>query len=435
MLRLRDIDKTFGTNAAVSRASLDIEPGEVVAIVGENGAGKTTLMRIAAGELAPDRGSVERPARIALVHQHFMLVEQFTIAENLALTGEAGSPLFTRRQLERNAEAIIAQSGIALGGVSRRVASLSVGEKSKLELIKAVMTRPDVLILDEPTSVLTPAEADELFEVVRRFASGGTSVVFISHKIAEVLRVATRIVVMRAGAIVGEYPASTTTAAELARAMVAIEAPATARPSRAQPDGIVALKHGNLVVHQGEIVAIAGVAGNGQSELAATLRDLHPEAGQIPEDRMRDGIVATMTVAENLALRGRSWNRREAARKASQLIDLYNIRASGPSQAAGELSGGNQQKVLLARELDRRPQLIVAAEPTRGLDVESAAFVHRNLLAAASSGTAIVLITSDLDEAFALADTLHVINRGSLSAPMTPDEARANVARLMAGIA
>lgn len=434
MLRLREIDKAFGANVAVTRASLDVERGEIVAVVGENGAGKTTLMRIAAGELAPDRGRVERPARVAMVHQHFRLVDQFTIAENLALTSGRAPRLFTRRTLERDATEVITRSGIALRDVSRRVSTLSVGEKSKLALIGAVMTRPDVLILDEPTSVLTPAEADELFEVVRRFAAEGTAIVFISHKIPEVLRVAGRIIVMRAGAVAGEYHARTTSAAELARAMVPIEEPRDARTPREHPGGIVALTHGNLVVHQGEIVAIAGVAGNGQSELAATLRALHPQAGHIPEDRSRDGIVATMSVAENLALRGRSWNRRAAERKAAQLIDLYNVRASGPAQAAGELSGGNQQKVLLARELDRRPQLIVAAEPTRGLDVESAAFIHRHLRAAASSGAAIVLITSDLDEAFALADTLHVINRGTLSDRLTPEEARTNVARLMAGM-
>lgn len=434
MLRLREIDKTFGANVAVTRASLDVERGEIVAVVGENGAGKTTLMRIAAGELEPDRGHVERPARVAMVHQHFRLVDQFTIAENLALTGESTPPLFTGRRLERDAEAVIARSGIALRDVSRRVSALSVGEKSKLALIRAVSTRPDVLILDEPTSVLTPTEADELFEVVRRFAAEGTAVVFISHKIAEVLRVAGRIVVMRAGAVAGEFHADTTSAAELARAMVPVEEPRETRTPRAQPGGIVALTHGNLVVHQGEIVAIAGVAGNGQSELAATLRNLHPEAGHIPEDRTRDGIVATMSVAENLALRARSWNRRDANRKAAQLIDLYNVRTSGPEQPAGDLSGGNQQKVLLARELDRRPQLIVAAEPTRGLDVESAAFIHRHLRAAASSGAAIVLLTSDLDEAFALADTLHVINRGTLSERLTPEEARTQVSQLMAGL-
>lgn len=435
MLRLRQIEKTFGANVAVREASLDVGRGEIVAVVGENGAGKTTLMRIAAGELAPDGGSIERPSRVALVHQHFMLVDHFSIAENLALATDTRHPLFTRRTLEREAASIIARSGIALSDVSRRVATLSVGEKAKLELIKAVITRPDVLILDEPTAVLTPAEADELFAVVRRFAAEGTAVIFISHKIAEVLRVAGRVVVMRAGAITGEYDAHATNAAELARAMVPMGEPVEPRVARARPRGIVALRHGNLVVHQGEIVAIAGVAGNGQQELAGTLRDLHPDAGHIPEDRTKDGIVATMSIAENLALRDRRWSRREAERKAAQLIALYNVRASAPSQAAGELSGGNQQKVLLARELDRRPQLIVAAEPTRGLDVESAASIHRHLLAAAASGAAIVLITSDLDEAFALADRLHVINRGTLSDPLTPEEARSSVARLMAGIA
>lgn len=434
MLRLREIEKSFGANAAVRRASLDVGRGEIVALVGENGAGKTTLMRIAAGELAADGGTVIRDGRVELVHQHFMLVEPFTIAENLALAS-SDVRLFTRRTIEREAEDVIARSGIALAGVSRRVADLSVGEKSKLELIKALAKAPDVLILDEPTSVLTPSEADELFAVMRRIADRGTAIVFISHKIGEVLRVAQRIVVMRAGAVVGEHDASVTTADELAHAMVQLSdaAPIRRDAREASFDG-VALRSGELVVHAGEIVAIAGVAGNGQSELAAALRAAHPDAAHIPEDRTRDGIVGAMSIAENLALRAAHWQSRAAAERAVRLIAQYAIRASGPEQRAGDLSGGNQQKVLLARELDRQPDLIVAAEPTRGLDIEAAAFIHRHLADAAAGGAAIVLITSDLDEAFALADTVQVINRGRLSERMPIAEAADRVAALMAGI-
>ena len=411
MLRATHVTKSFGANRAVDDVTLEIGRGEIVAIAGENGAGKTTLMRIAAGELAPDSGSLTCEGRVELVHQHFMLVPAFTIAENLALSSRA-----FLKPSERDAEAIIASTGIALAGVSRRVAELSVGEKAKLELIKAIARNPSVLILDEPTSVLTPHEAEELFAVMRTLAAKGTAVVFISHKLPEVLAVAQRVIVMRGGRVVAERTDATID--ELTRAMVAAPLPSAApRPRGA-----------------GEILAIVGVAGNGQTELARKLRDENPRAGHIPEDRTRDGIVAEMTIAENLALKSK-WRPGDAVRHARQMIALYSIRARGPLQRAGDLSGGNQQKVILARELDRRPETIVAAEPTRGLDIEATRFVHEQLRNAAAAGAKIVLITSDLDEAFALADAIQVIYRGKLSERMTPAEASARVANLMAGVA
>ena len=435
LLRLRDIEKSFGATRAVAQASLEIAAGEIVAVIGENGAGKTTLLRIAAGELLPDAGTVERSGNVSVVHQHFLLVDELTIAENLALA-LARQRFFSRSMLEREAEEVIARSGIRLDGVSRRVEELSVGEKAKLELIKAVAHRPATLILDEPTAVLTPREAEELFDVVRRFAAEGTAVVFISHKIPEVMRVAQRIVVMRQGRVINEHAVSATSVQQLAAEMVHVaqEQPAAPRERAALAARPVALDHAGLRVHEGEIVAVAGVAGNGQSALAAALRQLYPDAGHIPEDRTRDGIVGAMSIAENLALRGGRWRGADAAGEARRVIDAYSVRASGPRQLAGELSGGNQQKVVLARELDRHPSLIVAAEPTRGLDVEASAFVHRQLRAAAAAGAAIVLITSDLDEAFLLADVIQVIDRGRLSEPMPPEVARARVADLMAGV-
>jgi simple sugar transport system ATP-binding protein len=416
MIHLSHITKRFGATCAVDEVTLEVRRGEIVALVGENGAGKTTLMRIAVGELAADGGSVNRAGRTELVHQHFLLVDALTIAENLALT-HRGFRFTTRRGIEAEARAIIESTGIELREVSRRVGELSVGERSKLELIKAIARKPATLILDEPTSVLTPKETEELFAVMRRVASQGTAIVFISHKLPEVLAVAERIVVMRAGRVVAESEAHTTNAQALANAMV----------------GRVTEQPSNRAT--GRITAIVGVAGNGQTELAVRLRDEHPESGHIPEDRTRDGIVAEMTIAENLALKAKRWNAREAARHAERMMALYSIRASGPLQRAGDLSGGNQQKVILARELDRKPARIVAAEPTRGLDVEATRFVHEQLRAAAERGAAITLITSDLDEAFALADTIQVIYRGRLSDPMTPSEAAENVASLMAGVA
>ena len=417
-LRIDHVTKSFGATRAVDDVSLEIEAGEIVGLVGENGAGKTTLMRIVAAELAADAGTINvapppSAARtaggggatsIGFVHQHFMLVNDFTIAENLALATGA---------LPREAEGIIAGSGIELRGVTRRARDLSVGEKSKLELIKAIARKPEVLILDEPTSVLTPYESDELFRVMRNIASEGTAVVFISHKVREVIEVATRVVVMRRGRVVVE--SAKMTAEELAAAMVDT------------PRGDFAPV---TETRTGEIVAIVGVAGNGQRELADTYLREHPRArlGFIPEDRTRDGLVAEMSIAENVALVG-------DGRRTPQLIEQYSIRAKGPDQLAGALSGGNQQKVILARELDRAPELIVAAEPTRGLDIEATRFVHEQLRRAANRGAKIVLITSDLDEAFALADAIQVIYRGKLSERMTPGEASSRVAALMAGVA
>ena len=419
------ISRSFGTNRAVDDVTLDVRGGEILALVGENGAGKTTLMRIAAGELARDSGEVRAEGRVELVHQHFMLVNEFTIAENLALTRRFR--FATRRALEREALATVAAAGIELGDVSRRVGDLSVGEKSKLELIKAIGRQPATLILDEPTSVLTPREADELFAVMRRVAAAGTAVVFISHKLPEVLAVADRIVVMRAGKIVAETRASETTASALADVMVERRAPRPAsRIGHGHEAGGGTTIEG-VTFEGGQILAIVGVAGNGQSQLAARLRARLPSAGHIPEDRTRDGIIAEMSIAENLALRG--------VRNAREIITRYSIRAQDEQQKAGDLSGGNQQKVILARELDRRPHVIVAAEPTRGLDIEAARFVHEQLRDAAGNGAAVLLITSDLDEAFSLADAIQVIYRGQLSARMTRDEAAGRVANLMAGVA
>jgi ABC-type uncharacterized transport system ATPase subunit len=490
-VRLSHILKSFGGTRAVDDVSLDIRRGEILAVVGENGAGKTTLMRIAAGELTPDSGVVvhdedapvilsreggEGPppygatiaaakaaaspqgvlrsaqddsGSVGLVHQHFLLVPELTIAENLAVTATAFRFL-TRKTLEHDAQRTIEASGIELRNVARRVEELSVGEKAKLELIKAIARNPSTLILDEPTSVLTPYEAEELFRVMRGLAAKGTGIVFISHKLPEVLAVAQRIVVMRAGRLVMDT--SDATAETLAAAMVPpnvgrasarrgdISFPSgeVAQPGTESPDAQdsstspgmtkrrVAFRHRDLTLHANEIVAIVGVAGNGQSELAAELRALLPRAAHIPEDRTRDGIVAEMTIAENLALRG--------VENAPLMIQLYSIRAHGASQRAGDLSGGNQQKLVLARELDARPEVIIAAEPTRGLDLDATAFVHDRLRAASAAGAAILLITSDLDEAFALADVIRVIYRGRLSEGMTGDEARPRVASLMAGL-
>ena len=460
VLTFRGITKRFGATVALDDVTLSIAAGDVVGLVGENGAGKTTLMRIAAGELRPDRGSVEAPSRIGFVHQHFAIVPQLTVAENLALLDRTTFRFVTRRTVAAEAERMIAASGIALPDVTRRAGDLSIGEKAKLELIKAIAGDPELLILDEPTSVLTPTETDELFGVIRRVAANGTAVVLISHKVREVLAIARRVVVMRRGSVVADDAASEVTAESVANAMVgssvapradAATAGTAAVNSSSPPlldvrDLVADILRGvSFTVRRGETVVIAGVAGNGQSELAALLRGTaKPKHGSIgvdtdrvgfiPEDRTRDGVVAAMSIAENIALGARRWSRSAATTRAEELIETYRIRATGPRQLAGNLSGGNQQKVVLARELDRKPELIIAAEPTRGLDIGSASFVHEELRRAAAAGAGLLIITSDLDEAFALADTVYVIYRGTLTEPLTPAAAAANVGSLMAGV-
>src|SRR5438067_9324095 len=319
MLTIHQVSKSFGATRAVDDVSLEMHPGEIVGLVGENGAGKTTLMRIVAGDLEADRGEVESPAEIGFVHQHFLVVNELTIAENLALSRPPG--WITRASLNRDAEATIAASGIDLRDVTRRVGDLSVGEKSKVELIKAIARKPKVLILDEPTSVLAPTEAAELFAVMRRLAAAGTIVVFISHKIPEVLAVATRVVVMRAGKIVAEGGS----AEEIAHAMV---------EWRRRPAGRT-----DAVPASREILAIVGVPGNGQSELPERLRKTATgRVAAIPEDRTRDGIIAELSIAENLALK--------TTTPPETHIAEYNIKAQSPKQKAGSLSGGHQQKLI-----------------------------------------------------------------------------------------
>jgi simple sugar transport system ATP-binding protein len=412
LLRISQAAKAFGANRAVDDVSLAIDAGEIVGLVGENGAGKTTLMRIVAGELTADAGTIEFEGRIGFVHQHFMLVNDFTIAENLALA---------TRTSPRDAVGIIASTGIALANVGRRAGDLAVGEKAKLELIKAIARQPSLLILDEPTSVLTPYESEELFTVMRTLAAKGTATVFITHKIREVTAVASRVVVMRRGAIVADSPAMS--ADEIATAMVE-------RRTGFSPSGRAEARP----TSGGEILAIVGVAGNGQRELAEGFLRAHPRSriGFIPEDRTHDGIVAEMSIAENIALTHDDW--RDAMRRAPALIELYSIKAADAKQTAGSLSGGNQQKVILARELDGEPERIIASEPTRGLDLESTRFVREQLREAAARGAKIVLITSDLDEAFELAGSIQVIYRGVLSDRMTPAVAAERVAKLMAGL-
>lgn len=483
VIELREISRRFGQTVALNDVSLDIESGEIVCLAGENGAGKTTLMRIAAGVETPTSGAIKLDSRsvdavtpslakragIALVHQHFLLVPEMTIAENLALADEATPFVLRRRDALRAARAAEVASGLPLGDLSRRVADLSVGEMSRVELVKALRNAPRLLILDEPTSVLSPPEVEELTAALRRLASTGTAIVVITHKLPEVFALADRIAVLRRGELVHVSDRGQLSPAGLARLMTGERVSAPALPQR-RGDTLLALEHvatsnntvtdATLQVASGEIVAIVGVAGNGQRELAMALRGLVSHRGEItvagtlitqpelseaqqiahiPADRSNDGIFADMSVEENLAVGSlaqaprssvRAWQRRVA----DSAISTFEIRTAGASQNLRALSGGNQQKVILARELSRQPRLIIASEPTRGLDVSATVFVHTQLRSATAAGAGALVLTSDLDEALELADAIHVMYRGRTSDRVERPFSRGELGERMAGL-
>jgi len=500
VLEIDAVTKRFGALAANDAISLTLRRGEVLALLGENGAGKTTLMNILFGHYVADEGEIRvagadgrlealspgspqaaLEAGIGMVHQHFTLAENLTGFENIILGVE---PLFglarSRRQAREEVERLIADSGLVVD-MDVRVSSLTVGEKQRVEILKALFRKARILVLDEPTAVLTPQESDGLFQTVARLAAGGLSVVFISHKLAEVLAASDRIAVLRGGRLVGELETAGAGRAKLAELMVGREVPESRR-TPLEPGAVVlgledvhvdgadvrrTLHDATLAVHECEIVGIAGVAGNGQSALAALLSGLaipasggvsvlgrritefSPQAfkaagiGRIPEDRHHDGVIGAMTVSENLALESLGDERFARAgflrssgfnAYANEVIRAYDVRCPGPQAPARLLSGGNMQKLILARVLDAEPKLILANQPSRGLDVGAQAEVHRRLFAARERSAGVVLISEDLDELFTLADRIVVIHAGHLvEAGAVEDLDRGTVGLMMAG--
>jgi simple sugar transport system ATP-binding protein len=498
LISLRHIHKRFGAVTALDDVSLDIGTGEVLALVGENGAGKSTLMNVLYGLYQADAGEIlvdGKPVRlrspkdaiargIGMVHQHFMLVPTLTVAENVVLGREPSR--WGRMDLERACEEVAAtceRFGFKLDPRAQ-VDTLSVGSQQKVEIVKALHRGAQVLILDEPTAVLTPQEADDLFRVARQLAAGGRTVVFISHKLREVLSVAERVAVMRRGRRVAEVRAANTRPEELAALMVGesrippAEAQAyhppqgerllEARELRARgADGRPALRGVSLEVHAGEIVGIAGVDGNGQRELAEVLTGLRPldggggsllgeplvdltpaEArrrgvGHVPEDRLWRAVVKAMTVEENVAL-GRQAQapfakgprvdfagRRERTRA---LLKAYDVRPPDPEVPLQALSGGNQQKVVVARELDAQPRLLVVVQPTRGLDIGAVAQVQARLREARARGAGVVLVSLDLEEVLALSDRIYVFFEGRITGAFTrPEFDEREIGRRMLG--
>jgi len=462
MLELRHITKRFGGVAALEDVSISFADRSIHAVLGENGAGKSTLMRVLYGMVQADRGEVvhdgrrlnlRRPADaqragIGMVHQHFTLVEQMTVAENMALGTDERGWWLSPSGLRGRVEAVSRRVGLEVAP-EKMVEELSVGQRQRVEILKALQHEVHTLILDEPTAVLTPQEVEQLSAALRRLRDDGRRVIFISHKLNEVVGLCDSVSVLRGGRLVCTEKMGTLTADELAERMVGRRVEGTSRVSgRAAPKQQSAVTPalslgggaGEFAVNRGQIVGIAGVDGNGQAELVERVLAAH-RAGHIADDRQREALVMSMTVAENAILkvhgeppisRGGVLRGRAIRGFAQGLIREYDIRTASENAGVATLSGGNQQKLVVGRELATRPELIVAVNPTRGLDVSATDFVHRRLLAERERGAAVLLVSVDLDEILALADRVLVIFDGKLTAGPAGDVAA--IGRLMAGL-
>jgi ABC-type uncharacterized transport system ATPase subunit len=478
-LEMRGITKRYPGVVANDHIDLEVRPGEVHALLGENGAGKTTLMNILYGLARPDEGAIlldgqevhiagpsDAIARgINMVHQHFMLVPVFSVAENILLGEEtmAGPIFLDRREARRRIVELGRRFGFEIDP-DARVGSLSVGWQQRVEILKALYRDARILVLDEPTAVLTPQETEEIFVVLRRLADEGHSIVFISHKLYEVLEIADRITVIRRGKVVGQRRPAETDEDDLAELMVGREVQLTVDRGQSKPAGVVLSVDGlevkddrgsvvvrgvDLEVRSGEILGVAGVAGNGQDELVEAIVGLRrPSAGRItlqgkditratpretnesgvayvPADRHRFGLVLSFPVADNLVLTdyyrrpyARGFIRNDAAIEstAEDRIREYDVRTPSAKVRAGTLSGGNQQKLVVAREFARDLKLLVLDQPTRGLDVGSIEFIHRQAIAKRDAGTATLLVSAELDEILELSDRIAVMYRGRIVA-------------------
>jgi general nucleoside transport system ATP-binding protein len=474
-LALRGVTKRFGSTVALDGAQFEARAGTVHALLGENGAGKTTLMRLAFGMLRPDaetNGTVRRwkssadaiAAGIGMVHQHFLLVPAMTVAENVSLGDRGLFRRFDPRDAADRVKQIGAETGLVLDPAAR-VADLPVGAQQRLEIVKALARDAKILILDEPTAVLSPSESQELYAWLRSFVARGRTVVLITHKVREALALADDVTVLRRGRTVlsdaaRELGESVVVAAMIGAAGMNEEQAMRAGSAAAAHDSVISLEHVSVTddrgvprlrdvtmeVHAGEIVGIAGVEGSGQRELLRVMAGrLAPTNGRVrspafigfvPEDRLRDALIPAMTLVENFALkeagaaRGRvRWTSYQS--RAQTAIAEHDVRASSTDSTAGELSGGNQQKFVLGRELEGSPAALVVENPTRGLDIRAAAHVLAELRAARASGVAVVVYSSDLDEVLSIADRMIVCFDGRATATAVEADA---VARALVGL-
>ena len=482
VLELRGITKVFPGTVANDHIDLDLRRSEVHALLGENGAGKTTLMNILYGLSKPDEGEIVLNGQrvtfsspkdaiergIGMVHQHFMLIPVMTVAENIVLGIEPSDKGFLDYDAARARVRELARTFGFQIDPDARIEDISVGQQQRVEILKALYRNAGILILDEPTAVLTPQEATEFFGILQTLKREGISIIFISHKLNEVLEIADRVTVLRRGKKIETLPRAGATQESLARAMVGREVVLRVDKAPAEPGDVLLevedlhvlddreiekVRGVSLTVRAGEIVGLAGVDGNGQSELIdaitglrkiergtvrvagkelrhASARDvLDAGIGQIPEDRQRRGLVLEFSIAENVALH--DFRKKPNARagwlfpkrlieKARKLIREFDVRGGGPETHAGALSGGNQQKVILAREIDRDPKVLIAAQPTRGLDVGAIEFVHRRLIEERDDGRAILLVSLELEETLSLADRILVMFEGAIVGEYPP---------------
>ncbi len=478
-LEMSGITKRYPGVVANDHIDLEVRPGEIHALLGENGAGKTTLMNILYGLARPDEGVIRldgKPVQISgpsdaiarginMVHQHFMLVPVFTVAENILLGDETmANPIFLdRKESSRRIRELGSRFGFEIDP-DAKVGSLSVGWQQRVEILKALYRNARILVLDEPTAVLTPQETEEIFDVLRKLAAQGHSILFISHKLYEVLEIADRITIIRRGKVVGERIPAKTDEADLAELMVGRAVELTVERGESHPAGSIlkvtdldvtddrgnaAVRGVDLEVRAGEILGVAGVAGNGQDELVEAIIGLRKVAGgrielagkdvtantprtmneagvaYVPADRHRFGLVLPFTLADNMVLT--SYYRPPFAHgvlrdfaaideAASAGIAKYDVRAPSPNVPAGTLSGGNQQKLVVAREFDRDLKLLILDQPTRGLDVGSIEFIHRQAIRMRNEGTAILLVSAELDEVLEISDRIAIMYRGAIVA-------------------
>jgi len=501
-VELRGIDKRFGAVHANRAVSLTVPAGTIHGIVGENGAGKSTLMSILYGYYRPDAGEIRIAGRkreigstadaiaagIGMVHQHFMLVDTFTVLENVVL-GAEGGPLLKGGMAQARAELQRLEREYRLDvDVDAVVGDLAVGLRQRVEILKALYRGAEVLILDEPTGVLTPAEADHLFRILRALKQEGKTAILITHKLREIMAVTDNVTVMRRGAVVAELRTADTTPAELAEHMVGRKVLLTVARTPAKPGrdvlavedlrvadglGVERVRGVSLTLRAGEILGIAGVAGNGQSELIEAIAGMRPVIGgrivlngetvatasghlspralrerklaHIPEDRQRMGLVIPFAAHDSAILGqqdrpsfniGPLLNRRGIVGSCQRQMEQYDVRPDDPHLASANFSGGNQQKIVLAREIETEPDLLLVGQPTRGVDIGAIEFIHRRLIALRDEGKAILLVSVELDEILGLADRILVMNEGRVVGELSAEEAsEQKLGLLMAGVA